>query len=162
MFSGLVQWVRTLLWNVQQRNYRRRINHLQNTQCLFLQHPFLLCIHFDSDCILVSMIWFSLFWSMLFGKFDVLQRWFWLFITWFHRMAQSYKNNFITGAQSMYRNEFCEKSFSSWDFAITGEKSLKNKYEANSSQLKVGSIVTTYFLRGNCTLIQARYSLQKV
>ena len=58
-------------------------------------------------------------------------------------MAQSYKNNFITGAQSMYRNEFCEKSFSSWDFAITGEKSLKNKYEANSSQLKVRSIVNT-------------------
>ena len=57
-------------------------------------------------------------------------------------MAQSYKNNFITGAQSMYRNEFCEKSFSSWDFAITGEKSLKNKYEANSSQLKVRSIIT--------------------
>ena len=57
-------------------------------------------------------------------------------------MAQSYKNNFITGAQSMYRNEFCEKSFSSWDFAITGEKSLKNKYEANSSQLKVNY---TYF-----------------
>ena len=55
----------------------------------------------------------------------------------FDRMAQSYKNNFIMGAQSMYRNEFCEKSFSSWDFAITGEKSLKNKYEANSSQLKV-------------------------
>ena len=59
-------------------------------------------------------------------------------------MAQSYKNNFITGAQSMYRNEFCEKSFSSWDFAITGEKSLKNKYEANSSQLKVRSIIITY------------------
>ena len=59
-------------------------------------------------------------------------------------MAQSYKNNFIMGAQSMYRNEFCEKSFSSWDFAITGEKSLKNKYEANSSQLKVRSIIITY------------------
>ena len=62
----------------------------------------------------------------------------------------------------MYRNEFCEKSFSSWDFAITGEKSLKNKYEANSSQLKVGSIVTTYFLRGNCSFRQARYPLQKI
>ena len=59
-------------------------------------------------------------------------------------MAQSYKNNFIMGAQSMYRNEFCEKSFSSWDFAITGEKSLKNKYEANSSQLKVRPIIITY------------------
>ena len=59
-------------------------------------------------------------------------------------MAQSYRNNFIMGAQSMYRNEFCEKSFSSWDFAITGEKSLKNKYEANSSQLKVRSIIITY------------------
>ena len=59
-------------------------------------------------------------------------------------MAQSYKNNFIVGAQAMYRNAYCEGTFSSWDFAVTGEmsgkvnnKTLATKYEANSSQLKV-------------------------
>ena len=74
-------------------------------------------------------------------------------------MAQSYKNNFITGAQSMYRNEFCEKSFSSWDFAITGEKSLKNKYEANSSQLKVRSIVTTHTLKLKQDILYKRFNI---
>ena len=52
-------------------------------------------------------------------------------------MAQSYKNNFIVGAQDIYRKAYCERSFASWDFSVTGLKSLKNRFEANSSQLKV-------------------------
>ena len=52
-------------------------------------------------------------------------------------MAQSYKSNFIDGAQAIYRNIYCEKTFSSWDFAITGESARKSKYEASGSQLKV-------------------------
>ena len=61
----------------------------------------------------------------------------WLLLIHIDRMAKSYKNNFIVGAQAMYRNAYCERCFASWDFAITREKALKNKYEANSSQLKV-------------------------
>ena len=61
----------------------------------------------------------------------------WLLLIHIDRMAKSYKNNFIVGAQAMYRNEYCERCFASWDFAIIREKALKNKYEANSSQLKV-------------------------
>ena len=56
-------------------------------------------------------------------------------------MAQSYKSNFIVGAQATYRNAYCEGSFSAWDFAVTGEgsgkismRTLATKYEANSME----------------------------
>ena len=61
-------------------------------------------------------------------------------------MAQSYKNNFIVGAQDIYRKAFCERSFASWDFSVTGINSLKNRFEANSSQLKVYNIGVDFAL----------------
>ena len=54
-----------------------------------------------------------------------------------NRMAQTFKSNFVVDAQRLYRNAFCESSFSTWDFAVTGKKLMMNKYNANSSQLKV-------------------------
>ena len=66
-------------------------------------------------------------------------------------MAQSYRSNFIDGAQAMYRNIYCEKTFSSWDFAVTEESARKSKHEASGSQLKVdviNRIAAILFLEG--------------
>ena len=52
-------------------------------------------------------------------------------------MAQTFKDNFVVDAQRLYRNAYCERTFSTWDFAITGKGLMKNKYNAYSSQLKV-------------------------
>ena len=54
-----------------------------------------------------------------------------------NRMAQTFKSNFVVDAQRLYRNAYCESSFSTWDFAVTGKNLVMNKYNANSSQLKV-------------------------
>ena len=52
-------------------------------------------------------------------------------------MAQTFKSNFVVDARRLYRNAYCESSFSTWDFAVTEKNLVMNKYNANSSQLKV-------------------------